>query len=157
MNKIYNTFSNITASDELKEKTYQRIIENNKSKNSRKINLFHLSLAMTSIIICVFIYSISDNNNNNLNTTSETEIDLFNTQDNSSNENDFIIYNDTRYIYDDSIVIEESMLDEIISYTDNEVKSLRYSTPIYSIKNIDKTLRIAIINDNKVLVFVGEN
>lgn len=157
MNKIYNTFSNITASDELKEKTYQRIIKNNKSKNSRKINLFHLSLAMTSIIICVFIYSISDNNNNNLNTTSETEIDLFNTQDNSSNENDFIIYNDTRYIYDDSIVIEESMLDEIISYTDNEVKSLRYSTPIYSIKNIDKTLRIAIINDNKVLVFVGEN
>lgn len=157
MNKIYNTFSNITASDELKEKTYQRIIENNKSKSSRKINLFHLSLAMTSIIICVFIYSISDNNNNNLNTTSETEIDLFNTQDNSSNENDFIIYNDKRYIYDDNIIVEESMLDEIISYTDNEVKSLRYSTPIYSIKNIDKTLRIAIINDNKVLVFVGEN
>ncbi len=157
MNKIYNTFSNITASDELKEKTYQRIIKNNKSKSSKKINLFHLSLAMTSIIICVFIYSISDNNNNNLNTTSETEIDLFNTQDNSSNENDFIIYNDKKYIYDDSIVIEESMLDKIISYTDNEVKSLPYSTPIYSIKNIDKTLRIAIINDNKVLVFVGEN
>lgn len=157
MNKIYNTFSNITASDELKEKTYQRIIKKNKVKSSKKINLFHLSLAMTSIIICVFIYSISDNNNNNLNTTSETEIDLFNTQDNSSNENDFIIYNDTRYIYDDNIIVEESMLDEIISYTDNEVKSLRYSTPIYSIKNIDKTLRIAIINDNKVLVFVGEN
>jgi len=157
MNKIYNTFSNITASDELKEKTYQRIIKNNKSKSSKKINLFHLSLAMTSIIICVFIYSISDNKNNNLNTTSETEIDLFNTQDNSNNENDFIIYNDKKYIYNDSIVIEESMLDKIISYTDNEVKSLPYSTPIYSIKNIDKTLRIAIINDNKVLVFVGEN
>lgn len=154
MNKIYNAFDNIKVNDKLKEETYKKIIENNKLKSSRKINFFHLSLAMASIIICIFIYSINGSKDSNLD--DETKVNTFNAVDTSLEENDYIIYNNKKYILDNSIVIDENMLEEKIGNANRESNmesSIQNNVSIYSIKNIDKTLQIAIVNDNEILVF----
>lgn len=159
MNRIHNAFNNITVNDELKEKTYQKIIINNKPTNHKKINFFHLSLAMTSIIVCIFIYSINNHKNNDLN--SQPEVNILNAVDASLNENNYIIYNNTKYILDNSIIIEENMLDKKIGNTNqafdsNMESDFQNNASIYSIKNIDKTLQIAVLTNNKILVFVVE-
>jgi hypothetical protein len=53
------------------------------------------------------------------------------------------------------------MLDEKISdinqdLNSNMESSFQYNALIYSIKNIDKTLQIAVVTDNEILVFVVE-
>lgn len=149
MNKIYNAFSSITISEQLKEKTIQKIVENSKRKRIKKVNVFPLSLAMTGIILCIYIYSISGNKNDNL--YEEQEVGTFNTTDTSIEKNDYILYNGIKYIRDDSFSIEEDMLDKIIANTNTE-----YDTAIYSIKNIDTDLKIAIKKDNEILVFIVE-
>ncbi|MGE5456303.1 MAG: hypothetical protein ACM3O4_04290 [Ignavibacteriales bacterium] len=157
MNKIYNAFDNIKVDDKLKEETYKKIIENNKLNSSRKINFFHLSLAMTSIIICIFIYSINGSKDSNLD--DEPKVNTFNAVDTSLEENDYIIYNNIKYILDSSIVIDENMLEEKIGNANRESNmesSIQNNVSIYSIKNIDKELQIAIVNDQEILVFKVE-
>ncbi|MFA6811136.1 MAG: hypothetical protein WCR47_08785 [Desulfoplanes sp.] len=148
MNKIYNAFSNITVNEQLKEITIQKIVENKKNKRTNKVNIFHLSLAMTSIVLALFVFSISSDKNNNLN--EGHKVATFNTNDTSIEENDYIVYNGIKYIRDDSFSIKEDMLDEIIANTEY----LQYDTAIYSIKNIDTNLKVAIKKDKEILVFV---
>mgnify|MGYP001001374968 CR=1 FL=1 len=151
MNKIYNAFSSIKASDELKEKTYQKIMENNNVIKTKKMKVFYVSLVLTSIIICIFLYNYSDsfenftpNNDHTMTTKSETDV---------------IMYNNNKYVLDNNIIIDMDMLDkklDIIITQDNMMESYNSNSSIisiYSIKNIDEAKQIAVLKNNMILVY----
>ncbi|MDD2435665.1 MAG: hypothetical protein PHO63_05395 [Bacilli bacterium] len=150
MNKIYNAFSSIKASDELKEKTYQKIIENSNIK-TKKTKTFYLSLVLTSIIICIFLYNYSDS----FNSFTPNNDHIITTKD----ETDIIMYNNNKYVLDNNIIIDKDMLDkklDIIITQDNMMESYNSNSSnisIYSIKNIDESKQIAVLRNNKILVY----
>lgn len=157
MNKIYNTFSRIKASDELKTKTYQKIIEHSYNNKKIKRKYFYPSLAVTSIIICLFLYNYKDITNN-----FKPEDYKITSIDSSNYETNYIIYNNDKYVLDNSIVIEKEMLDKELEIIHQDYVIGTYISPsnyisIYSIKNISKEEQIAILKDDKVIVYKIED
>lgn len=144
MNNIYNVFSQIKASDELKNRTYQKIIEMNNNKTSkRKFNfiILYKSLAVASIIICLFLYG------------------FHNISTNLSHKNsDIITYKNHQYILDNSTIIDEDMLDQMLDIISDNSSDETFSIAssnltIYSIKNINADEKIALLKDGKILVY----
>ncbi len=157
MNRIYNTFSSIKASDELKNKTYQKIIEHNYSNKKIKRKYFHPSLVIASIIICLFLY-----NYNNIINTFKPEDYKINSIDSAQYETNYIMYNNNKYVLDDSIVIEKEMLDEkletIVQDLGMEIDAYApINNSIYSIKNISEKEQIAVFKNNQVFVYKIED
>lgn len=152
MNKINETFNKIKASEELKEKTYLKIIRQKKTRTI-KTPLLTLSFALTSILILFMIYNYNDEPNKEVNG------DTFMINETSDDSINSITYNGYTYV-EDSSVISSDMLDENLGPLDNysirsdlmEASTLSDDKAfVYSIKD---SSNIAVVRKDKITVYV---
>jgi hypothetical protein len=164
MKKINDIFANITASEELKKKTYQRILERKYEKQifiRRRLSIFSYTFA--SIVIGLFVY----NNYNILNDADKigtlgTE-DISITNDVNVHEDSFLYNNNSYVIASDIITLD--LLDKKIgalNQVDSEQKLSKNfdsyyhnGASVYTIKNINN--KLAIINNDEIIVYIRVN
>ncbi len=160
MSKIYKAFDRIKIDKDLKNRTYQLLTRKHKKENSIKgRNFMYASMALATLVLTIVIYNYDNIYSpfKGLNQYQENITTLDNV------EEKIIYFNDNIYVLDD-IIIEQYLLDYQINTIDvltNDLVGSETSITshnedgivIYAIKGIDNYEKIAIIKDNKIVVY----
>ena len=141
MNNIKCVFDELKASEELKEKTYKRIISKKKNIYDKKKLFISISLALASLLIFFTVLNKEDIDNE--------------ARFKATIDEDAIIYNGYTYIADDSIItidmLDKELAMDLMLESNYEEES---SYKLYTIKGIDDYSKLATLDDGKITLYI---
>jgi hypothetical protein len=154
MNRIKDAFDNIKVSNNLKERTYQKII-NNKKYSTKFHIIMSLSCALTCLLFGIFVYNYNghklDNNKENVLTVKNVK-------------NDSFIYHKNIYLFDhitsDKDVLGKKLgsLKVVESNPTNDFESYYHNkASLYKIKGSLNDNELAVLDNNEISIYKIDN